>query len=717
LRYRRFSRLPAAVLSLAATYLLFIEYLPPLRRVHVPFDLAGYHYSLNDYAFQALRHGRLPEWDPTIASGLSFAANAQAATYYPPVWLLYAANWRRSRLSFLTLEIFVFLHVWLAFALCYAWLRRRNLAPLASALGAGVFAFSGYMMLQLQHLGLVCAYAWLPLGFWGVDESAERGSVRPLWKVAAASALAFLAGYPPTWIVFAMCVFVYALARHPVKWRTAAGVTGALAFSLLLSAVQLLPSWEASRLAEHEAHYGNGIRDARFYISYLAPNYFDFDLHTPVHTNAGYEYLYLGAPALLGIAWALRRRARVQSAPAWCMLAASVVVVTNPGGIVWVLLRRSAVLSDLVRSWYFLLGITAAAAPLAAIGFDRFLASDRRRFRRAAGWIAIAASGVWIVWELVVLRGRRPAGWSSVEPAAVTLALFAAVLWLHRAAPARWRFALGAAALLLAAADYKVWGTSLRVNAEPGDLDRFNRQYGVFRGMADANYEELRRHSDYRVISDLNNSFWMEFRHFGLATPQGGDPLAPREYRTVLGTTPGDTATDLDPVRRKDLLKLLGVRYVLSSENGLRLDALRSDPDFRLLPGDAYWKVFDYRDATLPYRWEAADPANTVERIAFEPERREFRVRSPRGGRFVLIEQFYPGWEARVDGNPASILRWGGAFQSVVVSPGEHAIAFQFHSRLLRLGAAISLAALAALLVAGITSRRIALRAGSPDCA
>ena len=696
LRYSRLSPLKAPALALLATYLFFLEYLPPLRRVHVPFDLAGYHYSLNDYAFQALRHGRLPQWDPSIACGLSFIANAQAATFYPPIWLLYLANLHRTRLSFLTLEIFVFLHVWLAFVLCWAWLARRKLSSLACLLGAGVYAFSGYLMLQLQHLGLVCAYAWMPLGLLAVDESFARGSWRALWKLALASALAFLAGYPPIWVVFAVFILAYALGRRPLGWRNVLGIIYAFALSLLLSMVQLLPSWEASALARHDIHYGSGIRAARFYLSYLLPNFFDFGIRTPVHTNAGYEYLYLGAAAWFGLACAMYRAPWREAAPLWAMLAVSLAAVLNPFGAVAAALSHSVWLGDLVRSWYFLAGITAALAPLAAAGFDRFLGRRGGWFSPPAAAAVLAACAAWCSGELRMSRAILPAGWRCAWPELVTMVLFAAAIWMYRSAPGRWRIALAGAVLLLSGVDYRTWGADLRVNAAPGDLDRFNRQYGVFRGMSDANFAELRSHAEYRVVSDLGNSFWMEFRHFGLSTPQGGDPLLPRPYFAVLGTAPGDPATDIDATRRKDLLQLAGVRYVLSSENGLRLDALLGDPRFRLLPGSAYWKVFEYRGARLPYGVNG--PSAAVERLAWEPERREFRVRSAEASQFFLVEQFYPGWQARVDGRTVEIARWRGAFQSIPVPAGEHRVEFRFRSRLLFPGAAISLAALAALI-------------------
>src|SRR2546426_3684093 len=232
-----------AILSFFFTVAFFVEYTPLLRRVHIPFDLEGFHYPLADYAFQTLRQGRFPQWDPTIYCGLSFAGNTQAALFYPPTWLLFAVNRGRAKLSYQSLENLVLAHVWLAFLLCYIWLRRqRGLHALASALGAGVFAFSGYMLLQLQHAGLIAGYAWMPLGFSGLDAADEQRSWRPLWKLAAASALCFLAGYPPTWVVFSICMLAYACGRTGAL-RCAPPAAGALSLSLLLAAAQLLPSW------------------------------------------------------------------------------------------------------------------------------------------------------------------------------------------------------------------------------------------------------------------------------------------------------------------------------------------------------------------------------------------------------------------------------------------------------------------------------------------
>src|ERR1700722_20033389 len=224
-----------AILSFLFTALFFIEYLPVSRRAHIPFDLEGYHYPLADYAFQSLRAGRFPQWDTTMYCGMSFVGNPQAALLYPPTCLMFAGNWGRPKLSYQSLEDLALGHVWLAFLLCYMWLRhQRGLHPLACLLGGGVFAFSGYMLLQLQHFGLSAGYAWMPLGLWGVDAADEQHSWRPMWKLVVASAMCFLAGYPTTWVVFAVCMIAYALGRRGAIRCTSMAACG-LAFSLLLS--------------------------------------------------------------------------------------------------------------------------------------------------------------------------------------------------------------------------------------------------------------------------------------------------------------------------------------------------------------------------------------------------------------------------------------------------------------------------------------------------
>ncbi len=151
------------------------------------------------------------------------------------------------------------------------------------------------------------------------------------------------------------------------------------------------------------------------------------------------------------------------------------------------------------------------------------------------------------------------------------------------------------------------------------------------------------------------------------------------------------------------MLRLLGVRYVISSESGPICQRLLSDPNFRLIGSTQYYfRVFEYRNARPPFGWEDESGDRRVEPRELTPERREFAVRSSNGGRFTLDEQFLPGWQASIDGRSVPIERWKGAFQAIQVPPGEHTIQFRFRSKGLRIGAWISLLSLIALVVCAV---------------
>ena len=693
------SRLLIASLSLVFIYLFFFEYLPPFERVHIPYDLQGFHYPLNDYAYRALRHGRAPEWDPTIYCGMSFVGNIQAALFYPPAWILYLLQYPAHALSYLSLEMLVIAHIWLALILCYAWLRYRRLEPLACAFGAAIFAISGYPLLQLQHLGLVCAYSWIPLALLAIDQSIDRGSWRPLWKLSLAIAFAFFAGYPPTWVAICVCVVTYAAARSRMAWRRMLGVIVFLAISILVSMVQLLPAAEAAGLKEVEPRYGAGFRDILYFIPYLSGNHYDFSIRAPVLTNRGYDYLYLGAAAFLGLLWCGRARLR-EMLPFFAIAAVSAIAITNPFNLVWSLIRHSPLLSQMVRDWYFLVGITLAAAPLAALGADAFL---RRKARPGPRWVApllLAAIAVWSTVQLLMWRPKGPGlpvGWPAALISLVTLVLLWLVLSAYRGSSGRARVLLAVGALLAVGVDYKVFGTSLRVNASRGAPDDPNLTIGPPPGMNLQNYRRLLGNPEYRAVFDAASASTLEFRHLGLSTAQGFDPLLSHQYKAVVGSKPGEWLIDFDP-RNKELLSLLGIRWMLSFEGSPRYSYLVSDPDFSLLqPSDSYFKVFEFVKSQPPYRWERDEPGSSVRATLWSAQHREFAVNSGSGGRFVLIEQYFPGWEATIDGRPAPVSRWDGAFQSVLVPAGAHEVRFRFHSRSLPWGAAISALSLMAL--------------------
>jgi uncharacterized membrane protein YfhO len=76
-------------------------------------------------------------------------------------------------------------------------------------------------------------------------------------------------------------------------------------------------------------------------------------------------------------------------------------------------------------------------------------------------------------------------------------------------------------------------------------------------------------------------------------------------------------------------------------------------------------------------------------------------------GVLVVGDTWFPGWEARVDGAPASILRANHAFRALALAEGAHTVELAYRPVSFRLGIALSLVGLLATVTVGRFSRRL----------
>ena len=79
-------------------------------------------------------------------------------------------------------------------------------------------------------------------------------------------------------------------------------------------------------------------------------------------------------------------------------------------------------------------------------------------------------------------------------------------------------------------------------------------------------------------------------------------------------------------------------------------------------------------------------------------------------GLLVLGDSFYPGWQAKVDGQPSEVLRVNLIQRGVLVPAGEHRVEFTLRSATLRTGAWLSLLGVAALVGLIVADRLMARR-------
>ncbi|MDQ3248928.1 MAG: YfhO family protein, partial [Chloroflexota bacterium] len=75
-----------------------------------------------------------------------------------------------------------------------------------------------------------------------------------------------------------------------------------------------------------------------------------------------------------------------------------------------------------------------------------------------------------------------------------------------------------------------------------------------------------------------------------------------------------------------------------------------------------------------------AQPAatDTVEIVAYAPQRVEIQAHTTERALLVLSDTFYPGWTATVDGEPAPIYTTNYLFRGVPLPPGNHTVLFRY---------------------------------------
>src|SRR5260370_11851763 len=262
------------------------------------------------------------------------------------------------------------------------------------------------------------------------------------------------------------------------------------------------------------------MQDPEFFVSYFLPNYFNFGLDVRVTTSPGWEFLYLGAAVFAGLALLfLRKRCAGIGAPL-AVLLTSLLFVTNPFGLLGRVVEHSKILAQVFSGWYFLAGVTAAVALFAALGLDYGL---RRASKPMPRWPAAIAIILALGWSARLIKiwitggTTFAAGWLSGVDALVAAVLVGFLIVVWPGSSGRLRAGASAALLILAASDYKAFGTGRRFNAAPG---RSHVQHEPSAGLNPSVYESIRRHPEYRLALDATGPFPSELRQAGLTTPQ-----------------------------------------------------------------------------------------------------------------------------------------------------------------------------------------------------
>ena len=322
-------------------------------------------FPLRAFSGELLRQGHLPLWNPFIWSGSPLLGGMNAGSFFPLTFLFVVVPAIGAWVLNMTAVY------WVAGLGTYWLLRQYGMRPLAGFLGAAVYAYSGVMIGQMVHLGIIQGMALMPVivlailkiswAVFGVGPATrtrstedgleapgadlvESGVPSPPWPwvvgLAVLVGLIMLTGEPrsiaETEIVGAALALWLTLRGYgdaAVSWGRRLRFLGAIvlagAWGVAIGAAQLLPGYDfinlSQRANEPYSFFASGSLHTQWTVLLLVPDLFGGSgtLHQPVYFN-GYNLPevtgYVGLLPLVACAALLTRtfgRNRDRAAADW----------------------------------------------------------------------------------------------------------------------------------------------------------------------------------------------------------------------------------------------------------------------------------------------------------------------------------------------------------------------------------------------------------------
>jgi hypothetical protein len=716
------SFLPVLILCLAVFGLFYRIFLGEVIFWGTP---ALQFYPWRKMAFDMLKGGQLPLWNPLVGNGAPLLANYQTAVFYPPNWLYLIIPTEYA------MGLVGVIHIIWAGLGMMVYLRRLGIQRLGQGVGALAFSLGGYLVSRFGFLSITSAVPWLPWLMWAIDgvvlcdrDQMPRG--RNVVLLGLIAAMQLLAGHAQTTFYSMVLAGTYTLWRVLASPRNENGswatrgkslglVLGGLLLGAAVAAIQLIPTFELLQSSQR----AGGVEESfalnfsfwppRF-LTLIAPNLFGSPALGNYWGLGAYweDAIYVGLLTLLmagyaGVRWRRERRNGLSPAarvvPFYVLLLPPVFVLALGGNtpvFPW-LYRHVPTFSMFQAPTRWTLLAVFALSVLGAVGIDGWRAA-----RRETAWMGLmTAGGVSVVMGAVVSSYIAP---GVVEPTylaatirlGVTLVVLGAVFLLlprYERHPAR-RFGWEAGVLALLAADLVTahWGLTPTLPADyyhqasefAQSLAPYLDGYRTFYMPDEEEAAKIDTFLDFKDLEAGDRPHWDMMREVlvpdagmdaDVASANNFDPLQVGYYARLLRSLDGKA-----PVDELSVLQQMNVGVLLTA---------RPYADFALVgqvgPVLAYRVPNPWPRAALAHCDEVNDTLS-CQRIAEgqaaifqdEPMRVGVTVQTGSAATLVLADTFYPGWLATVDGVPVPIRRANTAFRAVDVPAGEHEVVFEY---------------------------------------
>jgi len=701
-----------------------------------------------EYFFRAeTLAGRLPAWHPDIAWGYPVIAAGQIGFFYPPLVLL------RTLPLAVYFPLVLFGHV-LALGLGTFFLFRRWQLSLAAAyIGSLSFTLGSFVFQHLTHFNIILTLAWLPWQLLAANAVVTQAkNIRNTSILALTLGLPFLAGQLHIPVLMSLVTALHLI--HFGRWRQviiAAVLAVAVAAAQLLPTAELLFHSSRGPGGEFNIEQANTHSFPLYHLpTFLFPRFFGND-DTYWGKSLQIEYgVFIGTIPLILAFWQLwqllreRLVSRILSARQhgprlkggvagssaseagagrprmsrdelpreanqntnfflWLLIISFLLSLGSLSPFRLIGLEPSLWVFSAPARW--LLFTTFALSYFAARGFDQLLIQPDAMQRTAkisalglAGTVTLATIALFVVRSehlASLLPYITPA--DAAQPYAYYVEKLGRLLSSARASSLSLASPYAALPLICLIV---WWHIMDRVHGKKIVLALITAELILVAANLNPTFSWQNVFTPPHSVAELPDAVVSkQARLLSLRRPAGdtGQYFTNPDSRENATTRGVDTALLL-PLRHT-LFDLPGVEWPASltlAKHDSALATLRDEPSFALAqqanigavvrPGDSgTTEVLSLTPAP-----RAALENGVAQYQALAPGRTQIAMQSNTGGELIVRDSYYPGWEATIDGQPATTEQRGEIFRSLVVPEGRHIVDLRYRPLSIYLGLVIS---------------------------
>ncbi len=685
-------------------------------------DVYSYYFPQKVVYAEALRAGELPYWNNRAGHGYPFVAESQTGPFYPLNLLLYRLLEVNAAYNINHL-----LHYVLAF--CFTWLlaRRLGLGFAAAGLAALVYTYGWFPARSCWEWAIIGG-AWLPAALWCVESFLQTRFWRYAFGLTAVLALQLFAGHFNLAFITQVTIVVWVGARlwfardrlPPGTISCRARCTLMLAVACVcaftLSAVQIWPTWELKSLSQRAAPGENhklahGSIPAWYWSQTFLPwKWYAVDFNRDAEldksepslgapTNQVEAHLYFGlvplALAVVEIVQGFRTRNRERVF--WTLLGLAALLYTS--GWLLPIARHLPGFSFFQGPGRWGVLTTLMVGLLAGNAVDRFRAS---RSIPMAIWIALALSGAMLstlILAASLLQAYELQGFEnplrfgplsvsdnvlSMMTLAVIIASVGGVLLLKFRSRDGKRESQGDTANI----SHGIFAAAILV-VTLVDLWLVGHLVHYSEMVPDPPINHLAESPVRKILSPFGGSARLLAPSANLPSVLGAAAtpvyltFGPAAYVDPQLTMPRDESSE-----QIAWLQRAGVTHVLSFEplkGGLWPVAIvwqGYDPMFN--PAIARREplyLFKLLDSRGRVAWADPESKGTAKVVELTANRVQIEADSETGGKLILTDLMYPGWEVSIDEVPADAETFESMFRAVQVPAGKHEVAWTYRPR------------------------------------